>query len=188
MKEQDRIYIEAREWCFNLRRTSSPVEAEKAIRKRLEKSSNEIEARALKTELALLLEGQHRLEEAQLLLEQVIISESYSAMSLMGLVSHFLYVRNMPLKAFETIVLAENAARKSGHFLRHVLATKARIALALDRYDIHEQCLREIPTIAMVSGARDVGCERDFFDRADKSRIDPAVVLDFADYSKNLER
>jgi hypothetical protein len=187
-KENSRTYSSTRRWCFELMKKTGDVEFEKTLTDRLHMAKDKWETIALMEDLASFLEGRLRHQEAQKLLQDVIVLNDTSAIPIINLTCHFLYVQERPDLALHSITNAELEARKSGHFLRHALATKARIALAMDRYDILEECLREIPKIVVKPGIRDVGMERDFFDRADKTRIPHDVTMEFERYWESKNR
>jgi hypothetical protein len=182
MEKDAEVYDRTRKWCFELKQHRPRVDVVEAIRSRLKESVQPTERIALLQELAAEFEAVGKNPEARQILMEVIELEHGSALSFASLASHFLYSESDPDKAFEAILRAEESAKRSGHFRRHVQAQKARISLALNRYDLLGECLRQIPLIVLEPGQRDVRRERDFFDRADKSKIRPDIVKAFQLY------
>jgi hypothetical protein len=68
------------------------------------------------------------------------------------------------------------------------LGTKARIAPALEKFDVVEDVLRRLLELQNDSRGVDITVERDFFDRLPPGVIDETVALQFDDYSRRASR
>ena len=75
-------------------------------------------------------------------------------------------------------------AYRSGVFRRHALATKARIALKLKRYDIVEGILKDILQLTFTRKNVDIGRERDILDRLPPGSIDPEVARQYDEFCR----
>jgi hypothetical protein len=75
-------------------------------------------------------------------------------------------------------------AMRAGVFRRHALATKARIALALNAHAVVEDVLRRIMALTFTRGNIDIGVERDILDRLPPDSIDPQVARAYDDYCR----
>jgi tetratricopeptide (TPR) repeat protein len=91
-------------------------------------------------------------------------------------------LQDQPEEAMVLINRALEVARRTGEFRRYTLGNKARIALALERYDIVEAVLREIMQLKIDPEVADIGRERDFFDRVPPGSIDPGVARQYDEY------
>lgn len=129
-----------------------------------------------------------RPNEALDVLRTIAKMNSDSVISQLSIVSHLLFILEQPEKALEELLLAEKLSNETGHFKRHVQAEKARIALALNDYDMLNTAINYISQIVVMPDKRDVGKERDFFDRADKSRLQSETISNFQKYISELKR
>src|SRR5262249_30838363 len=93
-----------------------------------------------------------------------------------------LYHEERPQAAMPFIERALEAARRSGDFQRQALGTKARIALALERYDVVEGVLKDIMSLKISPDCIDVGREVDFLRRVPPGSIDPEVARQYDEY------
>jgi hypothetical protein len=184
MRGEFKPYHETLEWCEELSRNLPLKMVIERVIERLRVATDNWEIIALKEHLASEYVSDLDLLGARKELEDLILLKSGSAMSYSSLASHYLYAEENFEGALNSILKAEEASVKSGHFKRHVQAQKARIALAMNNYDLLGSTLRRITEIAVEPGQRDVSKERDFFDRADKSRLDQKVVAAFEGYMK----
>ncbi len=182
MGEDIKIYDEIWEWSRRIRRIKPVEEVEQEIQKKLQTAVLPMEIIALKSELVSVLQEMKKYDAAVSTIRELIALDNNSALPHLSLAQHYLYAEERPDKALEACGLADTAARSSGHFVRHTLATKARIGIALRRHDIVEECLREIPLLKIGEGRRDVGRERDIFDRADKTQISESVLRAYEKY------
>lgn len=90
--------------------------------------------------------------------------------------------QDQPEEAMELISRALDIAHRTGEHRRYTLGNKARIALALKRYDVVEGVLREIMQLKIDPEVPDIGRERDFFDRLPPGSIDPDVARQYDEY------
>lgn len=185
MNEINKIYYEATDWCEELSLTKPRPIVIEAIENRLQVATNKLEIIALKEHLVRLYQLTQDYPKARSELEDIVKFESGSEMAYASLASHYLYFEDDPQSALNSIAAAEIAAAASGHFRRHIQAQKARIALALNDYELFSGALIEITEISILNGQRDVKKERDFFDRADKKKLDPKLVEAFELYLKS---
>src|SRR5262245_57719958 len=100
-------------------------------------------------------------------------------MPLISLAGQKLYFENRPELAMSIIDRAIPVAYRSGVFRRHALATKARIALQLKRYDVVESVLKDILQLTFNRRNFDIGRERDILDRLPPGSIDPEVARQY---------
>jgi tetratricopeptide (TPR) repeat protein len=91
-------------------------------------------------------------------------------------------LQHQPEEAMPIINRALEIAHRTGELRRYTLGQKARIALDLKRYDIVEGVLREIMQLKIDPEVRDIGRERDFFDRLPPNSIDPDVARQYNEY------
>jgi hypothetical protein len=182
MGEDFSAYFTEVEWCLKLSRNNSRLSIIAKLLARLEGTIDTQKLIALNEHLArqYTLEGR-KLDARNTLLKLVALTAG-SEMSFCGLASHFLYCEENLDLALDSILKAEFAAQKSGHFRRHVQAQKARITLALNDYEALNATLTKISEITVEKGQRDVKKERDFFDNADKSKLNEEIVKRFESY------
>jgi tetratricopeptide (TPR) repeat protein len=91
-------------------------------------------------------------------------------------------LQDQPGQAMELIKRALEVTHRTGEFRRYTLGNKARIALALKRYDLVEGVLKEIMKLKVDPEVPDIGRERDFFDRLPLDSIDPDVARQYDEY------
>ena len=91
-------------------------------------------------------------------------------------------LQRQPEQAMELVNRALDIAHRTGEFRRYTLGNKARIALALKRYDIVEGVLKNIMQLKVDIEVPDIGRERDFFDALPPDRIDPEVARQYDQY------
>ena len=103
-------------------------------------------------------------------------------MPLISLAGQKLYQEEKPEVALPIIDRAIEVAMRTGMFRRHALATKARIALALNDHAAVEDVLRRIMALTFTRGNADIAVERDFFDRLPSGSIDPQVARAYEEY------
>jgi hypothetical protein len=180
--ESDQKYFDTQRELLELQTKHSHDEMVEILQKRIKATSDRGELLALREVLALSYNLVGNTKGARQTFELLIDMQDHSALSLSSLASHYLYAEANLQKAFEVIELAEQASNLSGKFQRMVLGQKARIALAADRYDVLNDCLDAIPKVPDLNDAVDVAREKDFFIRADKSRLVPEVVERYQNY------
>jgi hypothetical protein len=105
-------------------------------------------------------------------------------MPLIFLADQKLYREEKPEAALPIIDRAIAVAMRTGMFRRHALATKARIALALNDHAAVEDVLRRIMALTFTRGNADIGVERDFSDRLPPGSIDPQVATAYEEYCR----
>jgi hypothetical protein len=182
MKINTQDYNAASEECLNLRETYGSKKFVEIIEKKISESNNPSKKLAYLEFSANQLTIVGRPNEALDLLRTIAKMNPSSVISQLSIVSHLLFVLDQPEKALEELLPAESLSNETGHFRRHVQAEKARIALALNDYDMLNAAINRISQIVVVPDKRDVGKERDFFDRADKNRLKPETISNFQKY------
>jgi Protein of unknown function len=105
-------------------------------------------------------------------------------MPLISLADQKLFYEENPQAALPIIDRAIEVAMRAGTFRRHALATKARIALALNDHAAVEDVLRRIMALTFTRGNADIGTERDFFDGLPPGSIDPDVARAYEEYCR----
>jgi hypothetical protein len=113
-----------------------------------------------------------------------IASRPDESMPLISLAGQKLYYEENPQAALPIIDRAIELAMRTGMFRRHALATKARIALALNDHAAVQDVLRRIMALTFTRGNADIGTERDFFDRLPPGSIDPDVARAYEEYCR----
>jgi tetratricopeptide (TPR) repeat protein len=91
-------------------------------------------------------------------------------------------LQDQPEEAMELVNRALEVAHRTGEFRRYTLGNKARIALALKRYDIVESVLKDIMQLRIDPEVPDIGRERDFFDRLPPYSIDAGIARQYNEY------
>jgi hypothetical protein len=82
-----------------------------------------------------------------------------------------------PLRAaLDAIDVAVEKARRTGHYLRFCLNDRCRIAVAMQRWDLLDDSLRQILAIPPGRGVPDIQLEDDFLRRVPDGVIDPKVM------------
>jgi hypothetical protein len=184
MKDEYEPYFTAVEWCLELSRLNPTHVVIHTILNRLQTLKDKQKVAALKEHLAREYVIDHKIYEARSVLQELVQLDPANPMSYASLALHYLNCEDNPRMALNTILKAEEAACKSNNFRRHVQAEKARIALELDDYEILASALEKITLISIEPGQRDVRKERDFFDKANKSRLDGKIIDDFEKFWK----
>ena len=184
MAGQYKNYYDVVDWCFELSRRYPRSTTIEMLIKRLRTAGDKWEIAAIKEHLAREYVLDKKTNEARGILEELVAHQSGSEISLASLASHYLYAEENFDKAFEVIQEAEKASIKSGNFRRHIQAQKARIALAQNDYELLSFALKRITEITVEIGQRDVRKERDFYDQADKTKLDRKTVVAFENYLK----
>lgn len=182
MTEQYKNYYDVVDWCLELSRRYPRSTTIEMLIERLRTAVGKWEITAIKEHLAREYVLDNKTNEARRILEELVTDQSGSEISLASLASHYLYAEENFDKAFEVIQEAEKASIESGNFRRHIQAQKARIALAQNDYELLSSILQKITEITIVAGQRDVQKERDFYDQADKTKIDRKAVVAFENY------
>jgi hypothetical protein len=177
-------YFEVHKWYQNLRSSDKRGDHTASILKRIDTSENGLELRALNEVLHTEYLFQDRILDAIVLMEQEVRAHPTDSLMAITLAGDYLYHLEDAKTSLIKIETAWQKAKASGDFQRHALNTMARVALALDRYDLLEDCLWQIIQIDVRPHQMDVGRESDFFDNADKSRLPDELILRFQDYLK----
>ena len=181
-------YNSASEECLNLREIYGKKKFLEIIGEKISGSNNPSKKLAYLEFNANQLTVVGRSNEALDVLRAIAKMNSNSVISQLSIVSHLLFVLDQPEKALEELSPAESLSNETGHFRRHVQAEKARIALALNDYDMLNAAINCISQIVVMPDMRDVGKERDFFDRADKNRLKPETISNFQNYINEMKR
>jgi len=176
------LYWQTAEWCDELRSSYEIDDVVEKIEMRLSQAENSIERKTLQEYLCRSLQEADRYDDALAVMMKLHEAFPTDPLTSLRVAEHYLYGTDSPSKALDWIAKAEQAARQSGNFLRHVLATKARLALRLDNYTMLDDCLRKIASLRLAHDARDIRRERDFFDRADKSRLSLTAIQEYESY------
>ena len=175
-------YYETSDLCLKISRNNHRKVAIEILEEKIRNAKNHWEIVAIKEHLATEYVLDHRIVDGRRMREELIVLNANSEMSLSGLASHYFYVEENAMKALDILDSAETESFKTGNFRRHIQAQKARIALAISDYSLLSEALEKIVSIFVASGQRDVRKERDFFDPADKAKLDPSLVEKFERY------
>jgi tetratricopeptide (TPR) repeat protein len=81
--------------------------------------------------------------------------------------------------ALEAIDRAIAKARVRGEWLRQCLNDRCRIAVAMKRYDLLEETMREILAIPPRRGVPDIRIEDDFLQRVPEGAVDARLLADY---------
>jgi hypothetical protein len=175
-------YYSTCDWCMEIVQKHERSTSILMILERLEGESKPWAVLALKEELSRQYVMSKEYDVARDILEEITQLRPKSEMAFSNLASHYFYVSDQPEKALKVILTAEKLSLQSGNFRRHVLAQKARIALALDDYVLLNDTLNLIAELVVHKGQRDVRKERDFFDQADIKLLPYETVKKFQNY------
>lgn len=171
-------------WYREWRRQTRDIDIVPALEERIR---NETDAARLQ-HLRFLLASEHKERGDYAAAEAVSLADIAAnpdeLMPLISLAEQKLFYEEKPEAALPIINRAVELAMRAGIFRRHALATKARIALALQDYAAVEDVLRRITALTFTRGNLDIGAERDFFDRLPPGSIDPQVARAYEEYCR----
>jgi|SRR5215470_7798311 len=163
----------------NRRRKIAPI-----IEKRMEGESDWLVLSELRSLLAMEHSREGNYAAAEAIHLQEFEEDPDDPMPLISLAGQKLYYEDQPELAMSFIDRAISVAYRSGIFRRHALATKARIALELKRYDVVESVLKDILQLTFNRKNFDIGRERDILDRLPPGSIDPEVARQYDEYCR----
>jgi Protein of unknown function len=171
-------------WYEEWRRDSHDVDIVPALEERIRTETDAARLRHLR----FLLASEHQQRGDYAAAEAVhladIAANPDEPMPLIFLAGQKLYQEEKPEAALPIIDRAIEVAMRTGMFRRHALATKARIALALNDHAAVEDVLLRIMALTFTRGNADIGVERDFFDRLPPGSIDPQVATAYEEYCR----
>jgi hypothetical protein len=172
------------EWYTQLLDESPGVDLLPAIRERQARSPTALESKALLTTKSWEEQRQGLLaESARTLLQQWELDKD-DPMPLISLASQQLNLEGDSKRAHATIRNAIAVAERVGNFRRYALGVGARIALAMGDFQSLSECLLRIAETQVQSGERDIGKERDFFDRIPPGSVASDVLERYSAYLK----
>jgi tetratricopeptide (TPR) repeat protein len=174
-------------WYEDVERTSVGIEAIHVLQERIDSEPDAAKRRELKFILA----QEHYQEEDYAACEAIFLqlfeTKPDDPMPLIKLAEQKLYFEKQPEAAMCIIDRAIEAAYGSGNFRRNALGVKARIALAMEDFEIVEGVLIRIMQLGFEYGNTDVGFRRDFFDRLPPGSIDPEVARQYDEHYREAD-
>ncbi len=157
------------------------------IERRIEEESHLESLYTLRLFLARELRLKHRHSESRAVYMRLHDDFPDRPQPLISLASQKLCEEDDPEVALGVIDRAIDVAFRSGDFRRYALGEKARIALALKRYDLVEEVMRLILPLKTAPGHFDCGIERDFLDRLPPGVIDETVRNQYVKLRREYE-
>jgi hypothetical protein len=173
-------------WVTDARRAGGDLNVAHAIEARLESEPDEEIRHSLNFELAMTYKMTGRYDEAERIYLMLFDQSPDEPMPLISLAGQKLYFEEDPAAAMPVIDRAIEAAYRSNNFRRLALGTKARIALAQERFDVVEEVLRRLLQLTHDRRGADIALERDFFDRLPPGAINETVARRFDQYSRRV--
>jgi hypothetical protein len=168
-------------WVLELQKTLPLVDAIEAVEARRRGADGE-DYRTLTSELIELLSIDGRATEADRIVDEMTALLPDDVRFPLRKASLHLCFLDDAEAALKAVDVALSRARRTGHFRREVLGTKARILLELDRGEQLPQILEEIMSLEMKYGVPDVRRERDFVDRAPPETIPEDVLTRYNEF------
>ena len=104
-----------------------------------------------------------------------------------GLVE-FLIWRDRPEEAAQYIQQAIDVAKKSGHFVRDAVNSKARIAVRLGDVKMFEEALEFLVAYKPSADSNDIAYEHDFLRDIDRSKFNAALIDKYIEVSGGLPK
>jgi tetratricopeptide (TPR) repeat protein len=174
-------------WYEDVERTSVGIEAIHVLQERIDSEPDAAKCRELKFILA----QEHKHEEDYAVCEAIYLqlfeTKPDDPVPLIKLAEQKLYFEEQPEAAMRIIDRAIEVAYGSGNFRRNALGVKARIALAMEDFEIVEGVLTRIMQLGFEYGNIDVGFRRDFFDRLPPGSIDPEVARQYDEHYREAD-
>ena len=184
-RENDRQKMRSlHDWIEEARRAGGFPNVARAVEARLQTEVDEEVRHSLNFELAGAYNMTGRYGEAEHIYLMLSDQSPDEPVPLMCLAGQKLYFEEDPAAAMPVIDRAIEAAYRSSNFRRAALGVKARIALALERFDVVEDVLRRLLQLTHDKRGADIAVERDFFDRLPPGAINETVAGQFDDYSR----
>lgn len=181
MSEQS-VYQRVSKQCFEMQGQLTPTDFVDKLETLLSSNKDEAANSAIADSLSFAYVRIGKIDEARSLLQRLISQHPEDEMNYSKLASHFFYFEAKAELALTQVEIAEVKSRASGRFRRMILGQKARIALMLERYDLVNYCLAEIPKVLSNAAVPDVGRERDFFDKANPKMIEQEIRKQYLTY------
>jgi tetratricopeptide (TPR) repeat protein len=172
------------DWIDEARHAGGHANVARAVEARLESEADEEIRRSLNFELAGAYNMAGRFDEAERIYLMLFNQSPDEPMPLISLAGQKLYFEEDPAAAMQVIDRAIEAAYRSANFRRLALGTKARIALAQEKFNVVEDVLRRLLQLQNDSRGADIALERDFFDRLPPGAINETVARRFDHYSR----
>jgi hypothetical protein len=180
---RDPVY-EIHHWYETWRPDASGADIVAALEERIRNETDPRKLSALRFNLI----SEHRARGDHAAAEAVaradIAANPDEPLPLISLANQKLCDEGKPQAALPIIDRAIEVAMRAGLFRRQALATKARIALALDDYRIVEDMMRQIMALTFTPGNQDIGVERDILDRLPPDGIDAEVARAYDAYCR----
>jgi tetratricopeptide (TPR) repeat protein len=175
-------------WVEDARQAGGFPHVARAVEARLQSEPDEEIRRSLNFELAGAYKMTERYDEAERIYLMLFNQSPDEPMPLICLAGQKLYFEEDPEAAMPVIDRAIEAAYRSSNFRRLALGTKARIALAQEKFSVVEDVLRRLLQLTHDKRGADIALERDFFDRLPTGAINETVARRFDHYSRRAGR
>jgi hypothetical protein len=184
----DDAFREISDWHMSLVRRRLKLHEQVAVfKERLSDETDPDRRFELRLWLAGLLGYTDEIEKAKVLYLALHAERPDRPQILISLAEMLLWPAEQPEMALSVIDQAIEVAFRTGDFRRNALGVKARIALALRRYDMVEEVMRRILPLKTARGHFDCGIERDFLDRLPPGAIDESVRSQYAQRRREYE-
>jgi len=169
-------------WYNEWRRNAPDVDIIPALEDRIRNETDAVKLHELRSLLASAHTERRAFTAAEAVYLADIAVNPDDPLPLISLAGMKLYGEQEPEAAMPIIDRAIEVAMRTGVFRRHVLATKARIALELRSYEVIEEVMRRIMELTFTRGNADIGVERDILDRLPPASIDADVARAYEEY------
>ena len=184
-RENDRQKMRSlRDWIDEARHAGGFPNVARAVEARLQTETDKEVRRSLNFELAGAYNMAGRYDEAERIYLMLFNQSPDEPVPLISLAGQKLYFEEDPAAAMQVIDRAIEAAYRSFNFRRLALGTKARIALAQEKFSVVEDVLRRLLQLTHDRRGADIALERDFFDRLPPGAINETVARRFDHYSR----
>ena len=184
----DDAFREISDWHMSLVRRRLTLHEQVAVfKERLSDETDPDRRFELRLWLAGLLGYTDEIEKAKVLYLALHAERPDRPQILISLAEMLLWPAEQPEMALSVIDQAIEVAFRTGDFRRNALGVKAKIALALRRYDMVEEVMRRILPLKTARGHFDCGIERDFLDRLPPGAIDESVRSQYAQRRREYE-
>jgi hypothetical protein len=174
-------------WYEDVERTSVGIEAIHVLKERIDSEPEGAKRRELKFILAQKYKQEDDYATCEAIYIELFETKPDDPIPLIKLAEQKLYFERQPEAAMRIINRAIEVAYGSGNFRRNALGVKARIALAMEDFEIVEDVLTRIMQLGFEYGNIDSGFRRDFFDRLPAGSIDPEVARQYDEHCRQAE-